>query len=151
MNPLEPADYAAAAAILVALPSAIWLLNQKRAGAARLVWALALVAVSVPFENLQNHTHWYKVGWIPFVTPPVKASDIIANVLLYIPLGYFRQMRARRRMCVQALGESAVLAFLMELTQLYSHSRIPSSTDLVCDCAGAVIGAWARHRSVRRP
>ena len=78
---------------------------------------------------------------------PVKASDMIANVLLYVPLGYLeRPRRSPRRMVGQALGESFVIAFLTELTQLYSHSRFPSATDIVCDCAGAALGAWLRHR-----
>jgi VanZ family protein len=147
---LEPADYAAAAAILIALPTSMWLLRQGRNGAARLLWMVVLVAVSVPFDDLHAHTHWAKVGWIPFVPRrgvPVKISDIIANVLLYVPLGYFEQpRRSRPRMVGQALGESFVIAFLTELTQLYSHSRFPSATDIVCDCAGAVLGAWLRHR-----
>jgi glycopeptide antibiotics resistance protein len=148
LNALEPSDYAAAAALLIALPSSLWLLRQKRAGAARFVWMVALVAVSVPFDDLHPHTHWAKVGWIPFVTPPVKASDIIANVLLYFPLGYFEQTQgSRRRMMARAFGEAMLIAFLTEWTQLYSHSRFPSATDIVCDGLGAVLGAWTRHRT----
>jgi glycopeptide antibiotics resistance protein len=146
LGTLEPSDYAAAAAILLALPAALWLLRQGRSGAARLLWTIGLVAVSVPFDDLHAHTHWAKVGWIPFVTPPVKRSDILANLLIYFPLGYFERVRDRRRMVAQALGESAAIAFATELTQLYSHSRFPSSTDLVCDCLGAAVGAWTRHR-----
>src|SRR5262245_15264413 len=144
---LEPSDYAAAAAILIALPTALWLLKKDRVGAARFIWIVALVAISVPFDDLHAHTHWRKVGWIPFVTPPVKPADIVANLLIYFPLGYFERLRpARRSMIAQAVGESAIVAFLTELTQLYSHSRFPSATDMVCDCLGAALGAWARHR-----
>ena len=150
MGTIEPADYAAAAAILIALPTSLWLLRHGRPRAARGVWMLTLVAVSVPFDDLHAHTHWAKVGWIPFVPRPgvpVKASDIIANVLLYFPLGFFERVRrSRARMIGQAFGESVVIAFFTELTQLYSHSRFPSATDIVCDCAGAMLGAWLRHR-----
>ncbi len=147
MGTIEPSDWAAAAAIVIALPTALWLLRRGRAGSARFIWIVALVAVSVPFDDLHAHTHWAKVGWIPFVTPPVKPADIVANLLLYFPLGYLQRLRASRRGLVErALGESAVVALLTELTQLYSHSRFPSATDMVCNCLGAALGAWMRAR-----
>jgi glycopeptide antibiotics resistance protein len=151
LNAIEPSDYAAAAAALVALPIAIWLHRRASDGAARGVWIAAIVAVSVPFRDLHAHTHWAKIGWIPFVTPPVKPSDIIANIALYFPLGYFETPRASRRHTIaQTLVVAAIVALVTELTQLYSHSRFPSSTDVVCDCLGAALGAWTRGSGRQR-
>jgi VanZ family protein len=144
---LERSDYLAAAAIVVALPLALWL-RARRPNAAQVVWIAALVAVSVPFEDLQSHTHWAKVAWIPFVSPPVKLADIVANVLLYMPLGWLQaEQPSMRRAIVRALLLGATLAILAELSQVYSHGRLPSMTDVVCDCAGAVLGAWLRERN----
>jgi glycopeptide antibiotics resistance protein len=150
LSAIEPSDYAAAAAAVVALPIAMWLYRRGRDAAARGVWMAAIVAVSVPFRDLHAHTHWAKIGWIPFVTPPVKASDIAANLALYFPLGYFTSPHAPRRHTIAlTLVVAAILALATELTQLYSHSRFPSSTDVVCDCLGAALGAWTRA-SVRQ-
>lgn len=59
-----------------------------RIGLAWVIGASALVlAADFPWGDLQNHTHWSKVGWIPFVSPPVKPLDIAQNLLLCAPIG----------------------------------------------------------------
>ena len=144
---LERSDYVAAAVIVVALPLALWLSARRRPNAAQAVWIAVLVVVSVPFGDLQSHTHWAKVAWIPFISPPVKLADIVANVLLYLPLGYVQAPQtSTRRAILRALLLAAAIALLAELSQVFSHGRLPSSTDVVCDCAGAMIGALLKHR-----
>lgn len=120
-----------------------------------LLWCLAIVLGTVPFFSLQNHTHWYKVGWIPFVTPPVRIGDILLNVAIYIPMGFLQRRRATRaRTVVTATACGLALSFFCETTQLYSHGRYPSSTDLVCNGLGALVGSWIawarRPRELRR-
>src|SRR4029077_6114665 len=51
------------------------------------VWTAVILAATVPWTDLVGHTHWRKVQWIPFKSPPVKAIDIVVNVLLYAPSG----------------------------------------------------------------
>ena len=115
------------------------------------LWTVLITFVTVPWTDMQNHTHWMKVQWIPFVTPPVKLIDLVVNVLLYLPLGYwFRKQSAAQqswwRACVYALA----LSLVTEWTQLYSHSRFPSLTDTTCNLIGTVLGALVAVRGVSR-
>jgi glycopeptide antibiotics resistance protein len=112
-----------------------------------LLWTALIVLVVVPWETFQNHSHWARVQWLPFVTPPIKLSDIVANLLLYMPFGYL-SMRVRRRPRVwQGVALAFVLSATTELTQVYSHGRFPSTTDIVNNVAGAWVGAALAMRS----
>ena len=104
--------------------------------------AIALAA-DFPWGDFQGHTHWHSVGWIPFVSPPVRPADILQNLLLFLPLGFFAALRTTSTF--KGLRNAAVWAspvsFLGEWSQLYSHSRFPSATDLSSNVIGAVLGA----------
>ncbi len=126
---------------------AVWLRPQTRLA----LWTLAIAFLVVPWMDLQNHAHWMKVQWIPFVTPPVKVIDIVINILLYWPFGYWfgKQAgdgRAWRRACLYALA----LSLATEWTQLYSHSRFPSLTDTTCNLIGTALGALVAVRGFVR-
>jgi glycopeptide antibiotics resistance protein len=112
---------------------------------------------------LRDHTHWSKVAWIPFVSPPLKASDIVANVLLYVPFGYFgaktlswlplkiaAETRIPTWQWLAPLTAAALLSLATETVQLYSHRRFPSATDLTCNIAGSTLGLYFAHPSRRR-
>jgi uncharacterized protein (TIGR03790 family) len=117
--------------------------------------AVALAA-DFPWGDFQGHTHWHNVGWIPFVSPPVRPGDIALNLLLFFPLGVFAARRVRAP--APALAQSALIAFVVsvigEWTQLYSHTRFPSATDVACNVAGALLGTvltvYARRTSAIR-
>ena len=113
------------------------------------LWTGLILLVVLPWTTFQNHTHWPRVQWIPFVTPPVKLRDIAVNLLLYAPWGYFgaRAMRSRRVWIVVALA--AVLSLVTEASQLYSHGRFPSATDLTCNILGACAGAMYERSRTR--
>jgi VanZ family protein len=123
-----------------------------RAAIAFVAWSAVIAAATVPWTDLVGHTHWRKVQWIPFLSPPVKAFDVIVNLLLYVPFGYawVRASPFRAR-----LWHGAVLAFALsvavEWSQLYSHSRFPSVQDVLCNACGAWVGGWlaAGGRSMR--
>jgi len=115
------------------------------------LWTCLIAFVVIPWMDLQNHTHWMKVQWIPFVTPPVKVIDIVVNILLYWPFGYWfgkqaGDARAWRRACLYALA----LSLATEWTQLYSHSRFPSLTDTTCNVIGTALGAFFAARGLAR-
>lgn len=115
----------------------------KRVGFSWVVAAAALVlAADFPWGDLQLHTHWAKVGWIPFVTPPIGARDIVQNILLGGPLGAAVALRFRRPL-LPAVLITAVVSCAGEWTQLYSHQRFPSSTDIACNIIGAALTAAA--------
>lgn len=107
-----------------------------------LLGALALIAMAVPpWGDFQGHTHWSNVGWIPFVSPPVRVSDMVANLLLFMPLGALGALNLRRYRVLLPVVCGCVLSFTGESLQLYSHTRFPSATDLVMNTVGAAAGA----------
>ena len=116
-----------------------------------LAWTGLIVLAVVPWGNLQNHTHWNVVQWVPFVSPPQRARDWVGNTLMYVPVGYLvmRALSDRRRIW-RALAFATLLSFSTEVSQLYSHRRFPSTTDLVCNMAGAYIGVRLALRGERR-
>jgi glycopeptide antibiotics resistance protein len=104
-------------------------------------WTLLILTAVVPWRNYTDHVHWSWVQWIPFATPPVKARDIIANTLMYIPLGYlYARERAGRGHEWRIVAYAAVLSLATEATQLFSHTRFPSTGDWVCNVTGAWLG-----------
>ena len=140
---LEAADAAALAIFFVAAVSCALLWRAGRRGAAFAVWTAAIIATCVPFFDLHAHAHWYKVSWIPFISPPVKPSDIAANILIYVPFGFLSRPRRLRVRVRRVAAGAAVLSFACELSQVFSHGRIPSSTDIASDVIGAAIGVAA--------
>ncbi len=116
---------------------------------ARVLAASALLLVAdFPWRGFQDHSHWGRVAWMPFVSPPVRPVDIIFNLLLGVPLGLATVSAFPRRTVVVA-GVALAVSLAGESTQLYSHSRFPSATDLVCNVAGAVAAALAVSASAR--
>ena len=107
-----------------------------------IVWAIFIGVCVVPWMDVQNHSHWSKVQWIPFVTPPIKVIDIVVNVALYMPFGYWFIRWAGRKRSLLAVASAASLSLATEWTQLYSHSRFPSLTDVTCNVVGAIVGVW---------
>ena len=109
--------------------------------------ATILVALGTfPFD-LQDHPHWYKVAWVPFATGIVRPHDIIVNVALYLPLGFSLQAGTVCDLRLLVVLVALALSTLLELTQVWSHWRFPSATDVTMNVAGALLGAvWARRR-----
>jgi len=122
-------------------------LRSRSAAIAFVVWSAVILAATVPWTDFVGHTHWRKVQWVPFRSPPVKTIDVIANVLLYIPFGYawLRASPFRARLW-HAAALAFVLSVAVEWSQLYSHSRFPSVQDVLCDVCGAWGGAWLAGR-----
>ncbi len=122
--------------------------SPKRLRQARLafgVWSAVIAAATVPWTSFVGHTHWQKVQWIPFITPPVKTLDILGNVLLYLPFGYGLVRAFPHRISPRGVVALAgTLSFAVEWSQLYSHARFPSVQDILCNVLGAWLGAaWA--------
>jgi glycopeptide antibiotics resistance protein len=116
-----------------------------------LLGALALIVVAVfPWRSLQDHTHWEKVAWIPFVSPPIRLRDIVINAILFVPLGSAMRAQVLSNPFVLPACSALVISLLAELSQLYSHTRFPSATDVTMNVFGAVAGAWLRDRRLRK-
>ncbi len=75
-------------------------------------------------------------------------GDFIANILLYMPLGYFAllainpRISAPSRLTIATLA-GALLSLCMELTQYYDAGRDSTLTDFYSNALGTVFGAIA--------
>ena len=134
-----------------------WLDQPRLRYAGMMLSIAAVLAADLPWGDFHAHTHWRAVGWIPFVTPPVRAADILQNIVLFLPLGFFAGLRARvlSRAILKGVLPAAPVSLLAEWSQLYSHSRFPSATDVSSNLIGAVLGAvlaglWAGRDRVER-
>ena len=115
------------------------------------LWTVLIVLVVVPWVGYQNHSHWQRVGWIPFASAEVRLRDVVVNLLLYAPWGYFfaRSVRVAARCVWIVVVLAAALSITTETSQVYSHGRFPSATDVTCNVIGALAGAlWARRSSM---
>jgi VanZ family protein len=74
-------------------------------------------------------------------------GDRIANVLLYLPLGFslflWLNMRLRRDVsALLAIALGALLSFAIEIAQVYVSARVPSLKDLALNTLGSALGAF---------
>jgi glycopeptide antibiotics resistance protein len=113
---------------------------------------LILVLTVTPIENLRAHAHWGKVTWVPFGDRHLIVRDMVANTLLFVPFGALGPWRGRPLATrVLVAGACAfALSSSVELCQVFSHSRLPTTTDVVTNTAGALLGAAFPVR-IRRP
>jgi glycopeptide antibiotics resistance protein len=102
---------------------------------------IAIAAVTFPWD-WQDHSHWNKVAWVPFRTGIVRPIDLLINVTLFFPLGFLLPSNSTRSRFATALVAGLMLSTLMELTQVWSHVRFPSATDIVMNVLGSLIGAF---------
>jgi len=73
-------------------------------------------------------------------------GDFLANILLYMPLGFFGTLSFSRRVgfwrrLVIVTASGSLLSLTMELTQYYDGGRDTEATDLYANTIGTVIGA----------
>lgn len=127
-------------------------------------WLAVFALMFLPWADIQDHAHWYRVEWLPRVTSFRRVADVVGNVLAFVPLGLLLPGAWRTRGSGRAsVGEippdpfflvlpvSLLLAATAELLQVFSHSRVPSLTDLAANVTGAAIGAsLVRRRRAAR-
>ena len=71
------------------------------------------------------------------------ASDIVLNVIAFLPLGVIAALRWGHRWMTLTIVAAAALSTGIELTQfLEAAGRFSSATDVVTNTAGAAIGFW---------
>jgi glycopeptide antibiotics resistance protein len=107
-----------------------------------LFWIAVIVIGVVPWFSATGHAHWPRIGWVPFSSPPIRVRDIVVNAALYVPFGVFWRRPGHRPVWRHAAGVAAgafCLSVVTELTQVYSHGRFPSMTDVTMN----TVGAWA--------
>ena len=114
------------------------------------VWVSVFFLLVLPWTDLQDHAHLYKVEWPPRLSSPRRVADVVGNIVLFMPFGFLVATAwPPRRRGVWPLGLCAalILSAAAEGAQLYSHSRVPSIADLASNVTGASIGLWLARRS----
>jgi len=75
---------------------------------------------------------------------PYSRDDVVANVLLYLPLGFFAALALQKRsLSVLAAATAAgfTLSALVELFQYYDMGRYQELTDICSNTFGTLVGA----------
>ena len=116
-----------------------------------ILWILVVVVTTtLPWsglQGLQGHSHWANVRWIPFYPELLSlrfVRDIVVNLILFVPFGYLyvrSQVTMPSAMFLRITLLAALLSVGVELVQVFSHTRIPSTTDICVNVIGAAIGA----------
>ena len=115
------------------------------------LWAIAcsvaLIFITIlPWRGFDAAGHWHRVGWIPFVSRPVRVIDVVANLALFVPLGASIALYTGRAALVRTSTAAFACSFIGEWAQVYSRYRYPSGGDLVCNVLGAVAAAYGIDR-----
>ncbi|MEP6571306.1 MAG: VanZ family protein [Gemmatimonadota bacterium] len=107
--------------------------------------AVALVITLVPFEFIRPATLRFDLTVAP--------SDVIANVLLFFPLGFLARLSfgARGgRLAWRILLAGLLLSGAIECLQEFERARFPSPIDVATNGVGVWFGAMVHDRVVRR-
>jgi|GEM_PF-1093165 glycopeptide antibiotics resistance protein len=112
-----------------------------------LVWILGILGLTtMPWENYVGHSHWDLVNWIPFNDHRFAVEDLLANIALFVPFGFFLGHASRgasgKKVWSLAFLASAMLSTSVEFFQVYCHNRNPSTTDICNNVLGAALGVW---------
>lgn len=117
-----------------------------RYGGSALVWAALLAYASLyPFLPLRAPNP-EKVRAIASWSGMVIRSDVVFNVLAYVPFGmlltlYFRSRGEDRLAVAKAAAIAAGFSATMELLQLFVPGRVSSIVDLTTNTVGALLGS----------
>jgi glycopeptide antibiotics resistance protein len=80
----------------------------------------------------------YQITW------SFDASDMITNVILFLPVGFlFRLSRGRKNdpFCIKTLGFGIMLSSCIEFTQFFVPGRFTQISDVLTNSLGALLGA----------
>lgn len=110
---------------------------------------LILVAI-LPWRGFDPSGHWHRIGWVPFLSRPIRAIDVLGNLVLFMPLGASIALHARRAALVRTSAVAFAFSFIGEWAQIYSRYRYPSGADLFLNVVGAVAAAYGVDQLRRR-
>lgn len=112
----------------------------------------ALYALLTVYASLYPLEGWRDHGLSPFayLTSPwpryVTGFDPAANLLGYVPYGFFGVLALRPRLhgfgaLAAAVGTALLLSLSLEAVQTYLPARVATNLDVLCNVAGAALGA----------
>lgn len=111
--------------------------------------ALALLVTVVPIGGRPGRM---PIGFLPFLdafdrlsvgltTPMDEVSDIVLNVLLFVPFGAWAALRLGRTWTIRSILGGALLSVGIEVSQaLEAAGRLASATDVVTNTTGTALG-----------
>lgn len=117
-----------------------------------LLWTLVIVACVVPWWGFQWHAHWSRVELVAVCDWPTPVSrrgrePPPLRAVRPVPHGKTAPVACAR--AVTAIAAGIGLSLATELTQVYSHGRFPSATDVVMNGIGTVVGVLVGWRVCR--
>jgi glycopeptide antibiotics resistance protein len=134
-------------------PAAQWPGRRTYAVGAAAAILFALYGSLVPFDwravSLVEAIREYAAFWSKVRVSWVTRSDLIANVLLAVPIGFFVMgsltvdrygLGARIARAAMALVTGIVLALAFEFLQIFVNNRVVSQRDVFAQALGALIG-----------
>jgi VanZ family protein len=113
---------------------------------------LLVYVVLVAYASLYPLRGWRDVGISPFayLAEPwpryLTEFDIVANVAVYVPFGFlaaavlYPRLRGVAAFAV-AVAAAGALSLVLEAAQSYLPARFPTTVDVLCNVAGAALGA----------
>ncbi|MDB5865671.1 MAG: VanZ family protein [Betaproteobacteria bacterium] len=123
---------------------------QEAGSGARLGYALLayMLGVTLIITLLPFHFRWPD-EWRVMLGGDV--IDVVANVLLFIPLGFFYRLAqpSRSRSTLQVLALGALVSIAIESAQLFEAVRNASPLDVATNAIGAWLGALAADQVAR--
>jgi VanZ family protein len=118
-----------------------------------LVYAVFVVygsLVPLDFHALSLDEAWVRFQHTPFLNLGLGSrADWVANGVLYVPLAFLGARAAFEGGLPHRLAASltllwcCALAVAVEFTQLYFPARTVSQNDILAECIGSLLGAWA--------
>ncbi len=106
---------------------------------------VVLVITLAPFRFAVPSDFVVFYGSLPF--------DVVANVLLFVPLGFLYPLTrsdGRSTALARAAGLGLLLSACIEAVQVFEPQRFPSVVDLAANTAGALAGALLQRAVARR-
>lgn len=123
-----------------------------------LLWATVILLTGIlPLSNFVGQPQWATIHWF-ITTDDVRYRrfflDILLNIGLYIPFGFFYARYALTNGCrkpSRAIRFAFLLSGSIEFYQVFCEHRFPSILDLMNNTAGAIIGVVATRLTYNQP
>ena len=106
-----------------------------------LLWLFGWALFGFPWTTFTPRPRLSRVNVMPFRW--ARRRDHILNFAYYVPLGVIGVSLGVPAAIVA--GGAAALSTLTEFAQIFSIDRYPSTTDLLLNTAGAVVGIAIAH------
>ena len=108
-------------------------------------WAIVIWLVCLPWPGMAPQAN-NEVQLVPFTGPADRPTDVIANLLLFLPFGFLFAAYYPRAPLWMLIAAAAAVSLAAEALQLVSAARFSSATDVVVNVCGAALGGWGWQR-----